>query len=79
MLYHEPMLQPRFSNGGGTMNLEKRNIQQPFLFWLIDEFTSGDQTLDEEIRPISDREFFHWMGILSVALLIYGVVFHFIA
>ena len=61
------------------MNLQNRNVQQPFLFWLIDEFTSGDQMIEEDVRPISNREFSLWMGILSAALLVYGIVFRFIA
>ena len=61
------------------MNLPNRISQQPFLFWLIDEFASGEQVTEEEVQPISDREFFLWMGILSVALLTYGIVFRFIA
>jgi hypothetical protein len=80
MSYHKAKIRTRFSaKRGETMNLSKRNIRQPFLFWLIDEFTQGENPTEEEVRPITDREFFLWMGILSVALLCYGVVFHFIA
>jgi hypothetical protein len=60
------------------MDLQNREIQQPFLFWLIDEFSRGGQPIEEEARPINNREFFLWMGILSAALLVYGVVFRFI-
>ena len=55
------------------------NMQQPFPFWLLEEFCSGDTFSEDELRPISDREFYAWMGILSAALLVYGFVFHFVA
>lgn len=61
------------------MILQKMNINQPFLFWLIDEFSEGDQICEEELRPVSNREFYLWMGMLSAALLVYGVIFRFIA
>jgi hypothetical protein len=61
------------------MNLQKRNIDRPFLFWLIHEFSIGEHVTEEELKPISNPEFYLWMGMLSAALLIYGVVFRLMA
>ncbi|HTX17426.1 MAG TPA: hypothetical protein VMG34_02100 [Bacteroidota bacterium] len=61
------------------MTNSHENVQQPFPFWLLEEFSAGESFSEEELRPISDAEFFSWMGILSIALLVYGFVFHFIA
>ena len=60
------------------MEAQNRNIDQPLMFWLINEFAGADEAV-EETRPIGNREFALWMGILSAALLAYGVVFRFLA
>ncbi|MGA7162021.1 MAG: hypothetical protein WBZ48_13550 [Bacteroidota bacterium] len=61
------------------MILQKNHIEQPFMFWLIRELFATDQVVKEEEKPISNREFYIWMGLLSAALLIYGAVFRLFA
>ena len=61
------------------MILQRNQLKQPFVFWLLQEFFAGIQETEEEITPISDREFFVWMGLLSTALVLYGAVFRFFA
>ena len=57
------------------MILEKNEQQQPFMFWLIREFLFSNHEIDEEVQPISNREFYVWLGLLSAAVIIYGVIF----
>ncbi len=64
---------------GEVMILQKNQIEQPFMFWLVRELFSTDRTVEEELKPISNREFYTWMGLLSAALLIYGAVFRLFA
>lgn len=61
------------------MILQKDQIEQPFPFWLIRELFATEQGIEEEVEPISNREFYTWMSILFAALLIYGAVFRFFA
>ena len=61
------------------MSSSSENARRPFPFWLLEDFSSGDSFAEEELRPINDREFYTWMGLLFTAILIYGFVFHFIA
>ncbi len=61
------------------MILQKNQIEQPFMFWLIRELLATDQVVEEELKPINNREFYTWVGLLSAALLIYGAVFRFFA
>jgi len=64
---------------GEAMILQKNQIEQPFMFWLIRELFATEQGIEEELKPISNREFYTWMGLLFTALLIYGTVFRFFA
>ena len=64
---------------GEAMILQKNQIEEPFTFWLIRELFATEQGIEEELKPISNREFYTWMGMLSAALLIYGAVFRFFA
>jgi len=57
----------------------QKNQEEPFMFWLVREMFATAEGVEEELKPISDREFYTWMGVLSVALLIYGAVFRFFA
>ena len=61
------------------MILRKNQIEQPFMFRLIRELFATEQGIEEELKPISNREFYTWMGLLFTALLIYGTVFRFFA
>ncbi len=65
---------------GEVMILQKNQIEQPFMIWMIRELFATEQGIEEEeLKPINNREFYTWMGVLSVALLIYGAVFRFFA
>ena len=66
-------------NAGELMILQKNQIEQPFMLWLIRELFATDQVVEEEGKPISNREFYTWMGVLSAALLVYGAVFRLFA
>ncbi len=57
------------------MILQKNQIEQPFMFWLIRELFATEQAIEEELKPISNREFYTWIGLISAALLVYGAVF----
>ena len=59
------------------MILQKTQIDQPFIFWLIREFLSTDQESNENVQPMSNREFYVWMGLLAAAVIIYGAIFRF--
>ncbi|HTR81714.1 MAG TPA: hypothetical protein VMM58_08790 [Bacteroidota bacterium] len=61
------------------MILRKQQLEQPFLFWLVREFCSLDREIHDELKPISNREFYLWVSMLSAALLIYGAVFQLVA
>ena len=61
------------------MILQKNQIEQPFMFWLIRELFATEQGIEEELKPINNREFYTWMCLLFAALLIYGAVFRFFA
>ena len=61
------------------MILQKNRIEQPFMFWLIRELFATEQGIEEEMKPISDREFYTWMSVLFAALLVYGAIFQFFA
>lgn len=65
--------------GGEVMILQKNQIEQPFMFWLIRELFATEHAIDEEVKPISNREFYSWMGVLFAALLVYGAIFQFFA
>jgi hypothetical protein len=57
------------------MILQKNQLEEPFMFWLIRELFATDHGVEEELKPIGNREFYVWMVLLSAALLIYGAVF----
>ena len=54
-------------------------LGQPFLFWLIGEMFSEEQSQEEEIKPIGDREFYAWLTLIGGALMMYAVVFRLLA
>jgi hypothetical protein len=50
------------------------------MFRLIQELFSGDEHFEEEdLGPISDREFYTWFAMISGAMLVYAIVFRIIA
>jgi hypothetical protein len=67
---------------GVVMILQKNQIEQPFMFWLIRELFATEQgieEIEEEMKPIGNREFYTWMSVLFAALLVYGTIFKFFA
>ena len=49
------------------------------MFSLVREMFATVEGIEEESKPINNREFYLWMGVLSAALLIYGAVFRIFA
>jgi hypothetical protein len=64
---------------GAVMILQRNQLKQPFMFWLVQEFFAGMQETQEESRPISDREFYIWIVLLFGAVIMYGSIFRFFA
>jgi len=58
------------------MFLQRNPAEQPFMFWLIQEMFSDGDSLEEETKPISNREFYTMMALIVGSLLAYGVIFH---
>lgn len=58
------------------MFFQRNSAEQPFMFWLIQELFSKDESFEEETKPISDREFYTLMALIVGSLLAYGVIFH---
>jgi len=61
--------------GGENMYLKRNQIAEPFVFWLIQELFSGTENDSEELEPISNREFYAWLGLITGALLVYAAIF----
>jgi hypothetical protein len=56
------------------MNTELK-LYEPFAFWLVRQFLPADNT-EEITRPISNKEFYWTMGMISFGLFALGIVFH---
>ncbi len=61
------------------MSFNRNQTVEPFVFWLIQELFSGDESVPEEMLPISNREFYTWMGLIAGALLVYAAIFRILA
>ncbi len=48
--------------------IKRHVLSQPFAFWLIQEFLSGDDEGLEELRPIGDKEFYAILAMLLAAV-----------
>jgi len=59
------------------MFFQRNPAERPFLFWLIEELFSKDESL--EAAPITDREFYTMMALIVGSLLAYGVIFRSVA
>jgi hypothetical protein len=51
-------------------------LHRPFAFWLAQQFLLMDDIQKEDVRPISDREFYSIMVIIAGAILALDIVFH---
>lgn len=78
-VYHDIQETNSSTQKGGTMILQKNEMQQPFVFWLIREFLVANPETDEHVQPIGNREFYIWVGLISAAVIIYGTIFRFFA
>ncbi len=58
------------------MFFQRNPAEQPFMFWLIQELFSKGDSLEEETKPIGDREFYTMIALIVGSLLAYGVIFH---
>jgi hypothetical protein len=48
--------------------IKRQSIQEPFAFWLVRAFLPSEEDVSEDLRPISDKEFY-----AVLAMLIAGV------
>lgn len=44
--------------------IKRQSIQEPFAFWLIREFMASKEDASEDLRPISNREFYSILAML---------------
>jgi len=54
--------------------LVSRRKDEPFIFWLANEFLPGEAS-QEELEPISNREFFISIGLITAFLTAMGIIF----
>lgn len=57
-----------------------RNSDNPFGFWLVQNFLPADEEQTPELTPMSDREFYLSMGMVALAfglfsLFVRGMIF----
>jgi len=58
------------------MFFQRNPAEQPIMFWLVQEMFSKDESIEEETKPVSDREFYTVMALILGSLMAYGVIFH---
>ncbi len=51
-------------------------LQEPFAFWLIQQFLPPIEDQEEDVQPISNYEFYSVMAIIVVALVLLDLIFH---
>lgn len=51
-------------------------LHEPFAFWLVRQFIPAEDVCKEDIRPISDREFYGIMVMIIAALVVLDLIFH---
>ena len=57
------------------MFFQRNPAEQPFMFWLIQELFSKDENFEEELKPISNVEFYTVTALILGSLLAYAVIF----
>ncbi len=50
--------------------IRRQLLSQPFAFWLIQEFLSGEEETLEELTPIGDKEFYSILALLLAAVAV---------
>jgi hypothetical protein len=51
-------------------------LQEPFAFWLVRQVLPNIENQEEDIQPISNREFYSMMGMIIVVLAVLNIIFH---
>ncbi len=59
----------------GIMKTRPNNAE-PFAFQLVRQFLPAMEDQEEEVQPISDREFYSILVMIIVALVVLYTVFH---
>ena len=52
------------------------NITEPFAFQLVRQFLPAEDSHEEDIQPINNREFYSIIGMIIVALVVLDIIFH---
>jgi hypothetical protein len=53
--------------------IKRQSIQEPFAFWLIREFLTSEEDAAEELRPITNREFYSILAMLVAGVAVLGL------
>jgi hypothetical protein len=51
-------------------------LHKPFAFWLANTFLPAGSNQEDDVRPISDREFYSVMGMIAAAIVALEIIFH---
>ena len=51
-------------------------LTEPFFFWLVRQLLPAVENQEEDIQPISNREFYSIMSMIIVVLVVLGIIFH---
>jgi hypothetical protein len=60
---------------GLKMNIYPK-LNEPFTFSLVKQFLPAETDQEDDVRPISDREFYGIMGMIVAALAVLEIIFH---
>ena len=52
-----------------------KNQNKPFAFWLVERLLPPME-FPEEVTPLSNKEFYGTLVLLSIAILVLALVFH---
>jgi hypothetical protein len=50
--------------------IKRQVLSEPFAFWLIREFLSGEEESFDELKPIGGREFYSVLAMLLAAVAV---------
>ncbi len=51
-------------------------LHEPFMFWLVRQFLPPEEDRQENVQPITDREFYSTIAMIIAALLVLDIIFH---
>jgi hypothetical protein len=60
---------------GGRMKISSK-VPEHFMLQLVREFLPAMENQEENVLPISDREFYSIFGMIVAALLLLAIIFH---